>query len=586
MVEPVPKTASHFRALARAFWKSPSRTPVALLGLGIVAVIVATAFGQVRLNAWNQPFYDAVERKDVSEFLRQLLVFGAIVSCLLVLNVAQSWLLQTMQLRLREWITRDLIAEWLKDKRAFKIAKVADVGANPDQRIHQDGEHLTTLSADLGIGLFQSGLLLASFTGVLWMLSSGVVLALGGQRFVIPGYMVWCALLYSAIGSWLSWRVGRPLVTLNSNRYAREADLRSGLVQTYEHVDGVALYGREKDEKERLEGLLASVLASVREIIRASARLTWVTAGYGWLALVVPIIVASPGYFGGELSFGRLMMVVGAFYQVQQALRWFVDHVGAIADWRATLLRVMTFRDGLLELDREDPAGERIERALDPEGHLRLEQLTVMTPGGPAHPAEGDIDIKPGERVLIIGEPGAGKTGLFLAIAGLSTEGTGRIFVPPPETMVFLSQRPYVARGSLRDALTLSTQSQETDADLSQILTRVGLGHLSPSLERVARWDHELTIGDLHRLSYARLLLIKPEWVISDDGLDLLIGEDSQEGPPEGILSIFQQELAGAAVVSFATRSTGGDFYGRQLHLVGPGAGAKKLVRSFEKLPR
>jgi putative ATP-binding cassette transporter len=573
-----------------AFWNGPSRAPISLLGVGIVAVIVATAFGQVRLNAWNQPFYDAVERKDVSEFLRQLLVFGAIVSCLLVLNVTQALLHQTTQLRLREWITRDLIAEWLKDKRAFKIARVADVGANPDQRIHQDGEHLTTLSADLGIGLFQSGLLLVSFIGVLWMLSSGVVLSLGGHSFSIPGYMVWCALLYSAVGSWLSWRVGRPLVTLNANRYAREADLRSGLVQTYEHIDGIALYGQEKDEKHRLDGLLSAVLATVRDIIRASVRLTWLTSGYGWLALVVPIIVASPGYFGGQLSFGGLMVVVGAFYQVQQALRWFVDHVGAIADWQATLLRVMTFRDALLGLDRAEPAGERIERALDPEGHLRFENLMLMTPAGPAHAAEGDVDIKPGERVLIIGEPGAGKTHLFLAIAGLSSQGTGRILVPPPETSVFLSERPYVARGSLRDALTLSTQSlssqsKEADAELIQILARVGLGHLSGALDRIERWDHELTIGDLHRLSYARLLLMKPAWVISDDGLDLLINEDNQEGPPDGILSIFKNELAGVAVVSFATRAIAGAFYTRQLHLVGPGAQSKKLIRSFEKAP-
>jgi putative ATP-binding cassette transporter len=581
-----PTAARQFQSLTAAFWEGPGRTPILLLGVGIVAVILATAFGQVRLNAWNQPFYDAVERKDVFEFFRQLLVFGVIVSLLLVLNVVQSRLLQTIQLRLREWITRDLISEWLKDERAFKIARVAEIGANPDQRIHQDGEHLTTLSADLGIGLFQSGLLLVSFIGVLWSLSSGVVLSLGGHGVSIPGYMVWCALLYSVVGSWLSWRVGRPLVTLNANRYAREAELRSGLVQASEHVDGIALYRREQDEKQRLDSLLSAVLASVREIIRASVRLTWITAGYGWLALVVPIIVASPAYFGGKLSFGELMMVVGAFYQVQQALRWFVDHVGAIADWRATLLRVSAFRDALFELDRERPASERIERALDLGGQLRLESLTVLTPAGPAHLSEGDVVIEPGERVLIVGAPGAGKTCLFQAIAGLTSEGTGRILVPPPEASVFLSERPYVPRGSLRQALTLSTASTDTDAELRQILARVGLDHLAQSLDRIQRWDRELTIGDLHRLSYARLLLLEPAWVISDDGLDLLIDEDNQEGPPAGILSIFQNELAGAAVVSFATRPTARDFYTRVLHLEGPDVGSKKLIRSFESAER
>jgi putative ATP-binding cassette transporter len=578
-----PSAAEQFRSLLVALWRGPSRTRIALLSVGVVAVIIATAFGQVHLNAWNQPFYDAIERRDVYEFLHQLGVFALIVSFLLVLNVTQAWLLQTIQLRLREWITRELIAEWLKDKRAFKIARLDDIGANPDQRIHQDGEHLTTLSADLGVGLFQSGLLLVSFIGVLWALSSGVVIPFAGYDLVIPGYMVWCALLYSVVGSWLSWRVGRPLVKLNATRYAREADLRSGLVQTSEHVDGVALYGREQAERQRLDALLSTVLASLREIVRASVRLTWVTAGYGWLALVVPIIVASPGYFTGKLSFGELMVVVGAFYQVQQALRWFVDRVGAIADWRATLLRVTSFRDALLALDLEAPAGEGIERALDPEGHLRFENLSVTTPGGSAQLAEGDVDIAPGERVLIVGAPGAGKTGLFQAIAGLTAEGSGRILVPPPETMVFLSERPYVPRGTLREALTLSIENTPSDAELRTILERIGLGHLSKSLDRIERWDRELTIVELHRLSYARLLLLEPRWVISDDGLDMLISEDNREGPPAGILSMFQNELAGAAVVSFATRPTAGDFYTRVLHLAGPELRSKRLVRSFEK---
>ncbi|MFI5025015.1 MAG: SbmA/BacA-like family transporter, partial [Alphaproteobacteria bacterium] len=176
-----------FGAFIRALWSGEYRTRILLLALGIAAVICATALGQVRLNAWNQPFYDAVAHKDVPAFLDQLLVFGTIVSVLLVLNVAQGWLQQTIKLRLREWLTRDLIAQWLEDKRALRITRIGDMGANPDQRIHQDGQHLTELSADLGIGLFQSSLLLASFAGVLWVLSSGIVLVINGHAYGVPG---------------------------------------------------------------------------------------------------------------------------------------------------------------------------------------------------------------------------------------------------------------------------------------------------------------------------------------------------------------------------------------------------------------
>ena len=569
------------RALIQALWSGKHRMPIILLALAVAAVICATALGQVRLNAWNQPFYDAVAHKDVAGFLDQLVVFGIIVSVLLVLNVAQGWLQLMVKLKLREWLTRDLIAEWLEDKRALRITRVGDVSANPDQRIHQDGQHLTELSADLGIGLFQSSLLLASFVSVLWVLSNGIVLVINGGSYSVPGYMVWCALLYAATGSWLSWRIGRPLVSLNAERYAREAEFRSTLVRTNEHAEGIALSGYEQEESEHLLTNFAAVVEIARRIIRASVQLTWVTSGYGWLALVVPIVVASPGYFGGKLSFGALMAVVGAFYQVQQALRWFVDNAALIADWRATLFRVMSFRNALLALDRSEEGGDRIELGTSPDGRLRLEDLKVMTPAGAAYIAEGDVDMKPGERVLIVGGPGGGKTTLFLAIAGLAAWGSGRILLPAATRIAFLSQRPYVPPGSLREALRLSVPGDETDAARAAALTRVGLGHLAPALDRVERWDTQLTIGEQNRVGCARLLLAKPQWVISDNALDLL-----DEDFAEDILSIFDRELADTAVLSLAPRVSARSFYGRVLNLVGPEPAAMpKQLAKEEALP-
>jgi putative ATP-binding cassette transporter len=305
----------------RAISASPQRTKLLLLGVAIVAVIGTTAFGQVRLNAWNQPFYNALTRKDLMEFLEQLMVFGVIAGGLLVLNVAQAWLNQMAKVKLREGVVCDLFDEWLKPRRAFHLANAGEIGAHPDQRIHEDARHLTELTTDLGIGLLQSSLLLGSFIGVLWILSQNVTFHASGRSFGIPGYMVWCALLYASAASWLSWRVGRPLIQLNSEHYAREADLRFALVRLNEHSDSVALYGGERDEKRRLTTELEKVLRVMRQIVSASTRLTCITAGYGWFTIIAPIVVASPGYFGGDLSFGGLMMVVGAFIQVQQALR-------------------------------------------------------------------------------------------------------------------------------------------------------------------------------------------------------------------------------------------------------------------------
>ena len=229
------------------------------------------------LNRWNQPFYDALSRRDLPAFMHQLVVFAEIAGGLLVVNVTQTWISQMLHLRLREGLTRDLIGEWMRPRRAFRLANAGAIGVNPDQRLHEDAHHLADLSASLGIGLLQSTILLASFVGVLWSLSSGFVFHVSGRDFAIPGYMVWAAVIYAGTASWLSWLVGRPLIRLNGDLYAREAELRFSLMRVNEHVDAISLAGGEADERRRLELDLTSVLAASRRIISAVIRLTWVT---------------------------------------------------------------------------------------------------------------------------------------------------------------------------------------------------------------------------------------------------------------------------------------------------------------------
>ena len=268
------------------------------------------------------------------DFLHQLLVFTAIAGGLLVLNIGQTWLNQMIRLKLREALTLDLINEWMRPARAFRLANAGAIGVNPDQRMQQDAAHLSDLSTDLVVGLLQSFILLASFVGVLWTLSSGFVFHIGGRSLAIPGYMVWAAFLYAGVASWLSWLVGRPLIRFNSDRYTHEAELRSSMVRVSENVDAIALAHGEADARRRLDLDLGTVLDAMRRIYRAQINLSWVTDTYGWITVVAPILVASPVYFAGDISFGGLMMAVGAFNQVNSSLRWFINNIGSIADWR------------------------------------------------------------------------------------------------------------------------------------------------------------------------------------------------------------------------------------------------------------
>jgi vitamin B12/bleomycin/antimicrobial peptide transport system ATP-binding/permease protein len=338
--------------MIRALLASKVRNRLMALGAATLAVIVLTTYGQIRLNQWNQPFYDALARRNLHEFWVQLGIFCIIAGGLLILNVFQRFLTEALKLKLREGLARDLVEEWLRPGRALRLSQEGPIGINPDQRMHEDARHLTELSGDLGVELLQSAILLATFVEVLWKISGDFSLAVGGHIYRIPGYMVWAAIFYAGFGSLVSYWVGRNLVIRNAERYQRESEIRFALMQTNEHLDAVEKSSQTLEEaRTRILNALKGVLGAMWRLVFGVTNLTWVTAGYGWLTLVAPILIAAPAYFGGRLTFGGLMMAVGAFNQVQQSLRWFVDNFSTIADWRATLLRVAEFRRALLVCD-------------------------------------------------------------------------------------------------------------------------------------------------------------------------------------------------------------------------------------------
>ncbi|MDO9560189.1 MAG: ABC transporter ATP-binding protein/permease [Bradyrhizobium sp.] len=539
------------------------RRVVAIFAVSTV-VTIANMFGQVELNEWNGQFFDAVGRKDLSGFVHHLWTFLVIIAVLLALTVAQTFLQERLKFRLREWITRHLLVEWLKPLRVYQLGFAGQYGHNPDQRIQEDTRLLGDYSADLGCGMVYSLLQIAAFVGVLWALSAQVTFQVAGHNIAIPGYMVWCALGYALIGSSLTWLVGRPLIALNGERYAREAEFRFALVRVNESGESIALHGGEKDEQRHLEAALAAVVDTMRRISSSLAHLTWITSGTGWLSLVVPILVAAPAYFGGSLTLGGLIMVAGAFSQVQGAMRWFVDNFSRLADWRAAVHRVARIREALDNQPAVEAGAEEIKRAPHPDGHLAFEGVRVLLPDGHIIIDDATVSIAPGERVLIVGDTGRGKSTLFRAVAGLWPWGSGTILTPPPGTMAFLPQRPYLPLGTLRNALSYPSATDAfPDADIRKALERCDLGNLVPKLDRTERWDKELSLGEQERLAFARLLLHKPGWVFLDEATAAL-DEDSQRR----VMRLFDDELKQTTLLSIGHRPDLAVYHTRTLQLV------------------
>jgi vitamin B12/bleomycin/antimicrobial peptide transport system ATP-binding/permease protein len=562
------------RMMIHAFWASPLRNTLLLFGLAVVAVIIATAYGQIRLNRWNEPFYDALSRHDLHEFLVQLGVFVLIAGALLALNVAQRWLTEMLKLKLREGLTRDLVALWMLPRRAFRLTSAGPIGVNPDQRMHEDTRHLTELSADLGIGLLQATILLITFVSVLWALSSDFSISIGGYAIGIPGYMVWAGILYAGSASLLSYWVGRDLVGRNAQRYAREADLRYSLVRANEHIDAISLAGGEADEARRLNRDLAAVLAAMRRLLSGHTRLTWITAGYGWLTLVAPILVASPLYFAGSISFGGLMMAAGAFTQVQSSLRWFVDNFSLLADWRATLLRVASFRRAMLVTEVMHDGSGRIAFEEGEPGRMTIDALEIASPAGCTMLEERTVEISAGERVVILGEPGAGKTLLFRALAGLWPWGGGRIVRPRGEAVLCIPLRPYLPPGTLREVLAYpQTVGTFNAATFANALERFGLQRLVPNLDVTRRWDRELGEDEQQGLMLARLLVHAPPWIVIDEVLDAIDPDMRARA-----LDVFAKDLRSSTVIHISRKGASNPLFPRVLHLI-KDPGMRRIVR-------
>lgn len=556
--------ASEGLALLRSLWRSRYRRRIGLLAGGIAAALGANMVGQIRLNQWQGAFFDVLGKRDAVALGGQVLIFLAIVSVLLSLVVGQTWMQEMLKVRLREWLTHDLLDEWLVAGRAYRLGLAGDIGVNPDQRIEQDTRRLTELTASLGVGLLQATLLLVSFIAILWGLSSHVVFALNGHHLSIPGYMVWCAVVYALIGSLLTWRVGLPLIGQNAELYAREADLRFALVRVSESAESIALFGGEQDERRQLKGTLDLVITSMRRLSGSLSRLTWITSGYGWIAIVVPTLVASPGYFSGDLTLGGVMMVVGAFNQVQASLRWFVDQFPAIADWRATLRRVSAFKAAVDKLDEIDDGVDRITLIAHSEGRLAFDGVSVLLSDGRVVIAEATVEIGPGERVLIAGESGAGKSTLFRAVAGLWSWGSGIIRRPAPNAMMFMPQRPYLPLGTMRAAITYPDAPDAfATAEVEAVVKRVGLTEFLPTLGVQARLDKSLSLGQQQLIGFARLLLHAPTWVFLDEATSAL-----DEVSQRRVMSMFDYELRGATVLSIGHRPGLEAFHTRTLHLV------------------
>ena len=571
-------------ALSKPYFSSEEKWKARGLLLAIVALNLGLVYMAVLFNDWNKLFYDALQEKNAAVFWTQLGRFSYLAFAFIVIAVYRFYLTQLLEMRWRAWMTAQYLKRWLTGHAFYRMELArfsspetsAQMPDNPDQRIAEDINQFTSLSISLSMGLLNSVVTLASFVGILWGLSGGFAFSVGGSEFNIPGFMVWMALLYCALGSAISHWIGRPQIALNFVQQRVEADFRHHLIRVREYSESIALDKGEAVEEQQMGSRFERVLANYLQLLKAQKNLVWFTSFFGQAAVVFPFVVAAPRFFSGAIQLGELMQISSAFGQVQGALSWFVDNYSSLATWRATTDRLTSF-DSALHRNDSPSATVQIE-PLD-RTVLNADHLTVSLPNGIALLAHAALHAQTGDRVLLQGPSGAGKSTLFRTLAGIWPFSSGAVNLPADA--MFIPQRPYFPNGALRDALAYPERPERySDTQLTQALERALLPALAKDLDRNDAWGQKLSGGEQQRLALARVFLKQPQWVFADEATSAL------DTPTEATLYQRLVEMVaarGGALISIAHRPGVASFHTKAWVLTEQAAGGESRFTLEEK---
>ena len=560
----------HFREVLKRIWKiampywaySKERWgSLILLAVNIFVMVFQTRVG-VRSTIWNRDWLNAFQTYDAQMWKQQIVVFLLIGAANTFTSQLNSYIQSWIQIRWRRWMTARYVNYWLEGSTHYRMQLTGNETDNPDQRIAEDIGQFISYTWLYSFSFVQNIINLVTYAMMLYDLSLTIPLMLGGKDWSFPGYFLVISVIWAAVETLITHLVGKPLARLQYDQQMYAANYRFALVRVRECSEQIALLRGEDVEHGRLMKIFGDVVVNQFRLMGRNLFYGAVQGIMGYVDAMGYTFLLGPSYFyyGAISGYGVFQQIATAFLQVVTCLKWFVTNYSTLAIFVAVIDRLYAFNNNYNRtIDIVENSKIKLEEG--DEDQIVIKHLDVELPTGKLQISANDVTIKHGEKVLIKGRTGAGKTTVFRVLSGIWPFGEGEVVLPKGKKVIVLPQKPYFPIGTLADAITYpepaGTYSRE---DMVKALQLVGMADYAARLDEEGHWNMMCSGGEQQRLAIARALLFKPDYMFFDEATA------SMDEPSEmELYTMLNEEMADATIISIGHRSSLAQFHNRTL---------------------